>query len=209
MTQAQKKKLLPTILFDPGHGGLIDGVYQTSGKRSPIWPDGRILYEGEFNRAIVKRLCKMMKANGYPYRNLVDTEDDVPLKERTDKANDFYTNVSKNCIYLSIHANAGGGTGHETFTSEGQTGSDPLAEIFIEELCSEFPELKLRSDKSDGDHDKEANFYVLRKTIMRSILIECAFMDTLSPDCELLMSEDGRNRFAHAIFTGIQRIILL
>jgi hypothetical protein len=43
-------------IFDNGHGGIIDGVYQTAGKRSPLWPDGEILYEGEFNRSIVNRL---------------------------------------------------------------------------------------------------------------------------------------------------------
>ena len=36
-------------LFDNGHGGIIDGVYQTAGKRSPKWEDGTQLFEGEFN----------------------------------------------------------------------------------------------------------------------------------------------------------------
>ena len=35
-----------TWLLDPGHGGIIDGVYQTAGKRSPKFPDGSVLYEG-------------------------------------------------------------------------------------------------------------------------------------------------------------------
>jgi N-acetylmuramoyl-L-alanine amidase len=45
-------------LFDNGHGGVIDGKYQTAGKRSPVWEDGSQLLEGVFNRAIVKRLMK-------------------------------------------------------------------------------------------------------------------------------------------------------
>ena len=36
-------------ILDNGHGGMIDGVYQTPGKRSPVWPDGTQLFEGEFN----------------------------------------------------------------------------------------------------------------------------------------------------------------
>lgn len=45
-------------LLDPGHGGVIDGEYQTPGKRSPLLEDNKQLYEGEFNRAIVQRILK-------------------------------------------------------------------------------------------------------------------------------------------------------
>jgi len=200
------KKNYPTWLFDNGHGGIINGLYQTSGKRSPVWDDGRQLFEGEFNRAIVKRLVKLMKTAGYPYRNIVDTEEDVRLEDRTKKANKFYSKISKNCILMSIHANAGGGTGHETYTSPGQTDADPHAEVIIQELVAEFPELRLRADDDDGDNDKEAKFWMVVKTKMPAMLVETAFMDTLSPDCELLMSEEGRDRFAKAIFDGIIRI---
>ena len=77
-------------IFDNGHGGIIDGVYQTPGKRSPVWPDGTQLFEGEFNRAIVDRLVKMCAEAGIECVNLVDTQEDVPLSERTNKANDIY-----------------------------------------------------------------------------------------------------------------------
>ena len=48
-----------TWLLDPGHGGFIDGVYQTAGKRSPEFPDGSRLYEGEFNRDVVSRIMDL------------------------------------------------------------------------------------------------------------------------------------------------------
>ena len=38
------------VLLDNGHGGIINGEYQTPGKRSPVWADGSQLFEGEFNR---------------------------------------------------------------------------------------------------------------------------------------------------------------
>ena len=44
------KKLV--ILLDAGHGGIIDGEYQTSGKRSPKWGDGSQYFEGKGNRQI-------------------------------------------------------------------------------------------------------------------------------------------------------------
>lgn len=40
------------VLLDNGHGGLINGEYTTPGKRKDWGADG-IIYEGEFNRAIV------------------------------------------------------------------------------------------------------------------------------------------------------------
>ena len=46
-------------ILDNGHGGIIDGEYQTPGKRSPKWEDGTQLFEGEFNRAVVKRIIKL------------------------------------------------------------------------------------------------------------------------------------------------------
>lgn len=199
----------PVFILDSGHGGIIDGEYQTNGKRSPKWSDGRQLFEGEFNRAIVKRLMKLMTEAGIPHIDIVNSEKDIPLKKRTDDANEYYDKVNKNCIYLSIHANAASSdkaTGFEIFTSIGQTKSDEIAEIIFEEYQKEFPELKPRTDDKDGDHDREENFWVLSKTKMRSVLIECAFMTTLKPDCELLMSESGRDRIARAIFKGIKRI---
>ena len=63
-------------IFDNGHGGVVDGVYQTPGKRSPVWPDGQQLFEGEFNRAIVDRLVKMCAANNILHVNLVDTQEE-------------------------------------------------------------------------------------------------------------------------------------
>jgi len=51
-----------TWLLDPGHGGFIDGVYQTAGKRSPMFPDGSQVFEGEFNRDIVRRIIDLSRS---------------------------------------------------------------------------------------------------------------------------------------------------
>jgi N-acetylmuramoyl-L-alanine amidase len=44
-----------TVILDAGHGGIIDGVYQTHGKRSPIWEDGSQYFEGVGNRQIDRK----------------------------------------------------------------------------------------------------------------------------------------------------------
>jgi len=195
---------MKTILFDNGHGGIINGVYQTKGKRSPEYDQG-VLYEGEFNRAIVDRLIELCEISGIPYVNVSASNLDIGLDNRVDFANSIEKDLG-NCVYISVHANAGGGTGYEVYTSPGQTRSDDYAEILVEEFGKGMPELHLRTDISDGDHDKEARFYVLTQTRMPSVLIECAFMDNESPDYMLLKSIPARERMAKAIFEGIKRI---
>ena len=155
-------------LFDNGHGGIIDGVYQTAGKRSPIWSDGTQLFEGEFNRAIVKRLVKMCNEAGIDCINLVDTEEDVSLSSRTAKANEIYRESEKPCIYVSVHANGfndESANGWEVYTSYGETKSDEIATVLFKKAEAEFPEHIMRKDTySDGDVDKEANYTVLMDT---------------------------------------------
>jgi len=191
------------IILDNGHGGIIDGVYQTAGKRSPKWSDGRQLFEGVFNRAIVKGLHELCKANGIKSTILVPELRDTSLSDRVRRANKIYSE-DKSAILISVHANAGGGTGFEMFTSIGETKSDKIATILIEEYAKSIPELRLRKDTSDGDEDKEAHFYIIKQTACPAVLIECAFMDTLNPDCEMLMSEE--TKFINAIFNGIKRL---
>ena len=178
------------ILLDNGHGGMVNGIYQTPGKRSPVWADGSQLFEGEFNRAIVKGIAEKLKKFGVKYHILVDTEEDIPLLKRVKIANVF----GRNNFYLSIHSNAGGGHGSEIFTSPGETKSDKIATIFGEEYKKEFPNKKLRTDYSDGDLDKEAKFTVLTKTKMPAILTENFFMDNIDECINILMTKKGREK---------------
>ncbi len=189
-------------LFDPGHGGVIDGQPQTAGKRSPVWPDGSQLFEGEFNRAIVSNLIDLCKNNNIDYYNIVDEKEDISREERINRANKQFEN-DKRCIYLSIHANAGGGKGWEIYTSRGETKSDKIASVFFQKFKEEFPQIRMRSDTSDGDPDKEAQFDVLVKTRMPAVLTENFFMDNFEECKNYLMNEEGRKRIAKAHFDAI------
>jgi len=191
-------------LLDNGHGGVIDGLYQTEGKRSPTWDDDSILYEGEFNRAIVNRLIEMLTAERINYVNIVPELEDISLNERVKRANSYHDQCS--CIYISIHTNAGGGRGYEIYTSPGTTNSDKVATVFYQEFKTEFPRIKMRSDLSDGDVDKEANFYVLKNTKMPAALTENFFMDNEKECKKYLMTREGRDRIAQAHFEAISSI---
>lgn len=189
------------ILLDNGHGK------ETPGKCSPVWADGSRLFEWEFNRDIVHRISKMLDVERIEYRILVPETNDVSLSERCRRANEIHAKY-KDTLLISIHANAGGGTGWECYTSVGKTKSDLCAIVICDEAKKAFPNEKMRFDYSDGDPDKESQFYILKNTNCPAVLTENFFMDT-ERDCRLIMSNEGRERIAKIHVSAIKRIIEL
>lgn len=197
------------VLIDPGHGGMINKVYQTAGKRSPQWTDLPQLFEGIQNREIAALLKSKLTAANIRFTDVVDSQNDISLKARVAKANSIYTK-DKSAIYISIHADAAGNgivdypaTGISVFTSPGQTKSDTLAQTVFEALDTKLGNsTKKRTDKTDGDSDTEAHFYVLTATSCPSILCELGFM-TNRKECELMQTAKWKEDCAQAIFEGI------
>ena len=187
------------ILFDNGHG------QETPGKRSPIWKDGRQLFEWEFNRDMVCRIILKCYHAGIRSVKLVPETSDVSLEERCKRANMWYDRCNGNCVVVSIHANAGGGTGFEVYTSPGQTKADEIATALIEQLQQDFPEIKMRKDVADGEPDKEAAFYILKHTKAPAILAENLFMDN-EADCQLLMTEDFRDKLSDSYVSFLKSL---
>lgn len=207
-------------LFDAGHGGMIDGEYQTSTRwwKRSYFKDGKLLdpakhtlveleaindmkyYEGVGNRDIAKRIMELCKQNGIRYYDVVNSEKDVSLANRVRTANDLQTKYG-NCLYLSIHSDAfekQSAEGFSVYTSPGFTDSDKIAPIIFKEMGIEFPTHKPRPDK-------EAAFYVLKNTSMPAVLSENLFY-TNYKECLLLNTEAGRQKIANAHFRAIQHI---
>jgi len=185
-----------TILIDSGHGGVIAGHYQTSGKRSPIWEDGSVLYEGEFNRAIKYRLKEMFQFSGYPYVDINPQDTDLSLEDRVNIANGY-----DNSIYVSIHANAGGGTGCEVFTAVNcSDNSTKLANSIADNYDNYFTGERWRGVK-------KKDFYVVKYTKMPAVLVECFFMDTEKECKKYLMTAQGRDQIAKWIYTSITKYL--
>lgn len=193
-----------TWLIDNGHGGIVNGKYVTPGKRSPIWPNGSQLFEGVFNRIVARKLHSLCQANKIDSVLLVPEETDISLPERIKRINSIAK--VKKCILVSIHANAGGGTGWEVWTTPGKTNSDKIATEFFISAKNFLPTFKMRTDMSDGDPDKESAFYILRHAICPAILTENLFMDTYDPDCKFLMSINGPDIIANLHFDAIKKI---
>lgn len=171
------------ILLDNGHG------WNTKGKRSPVWNDGTQLFEWKFNRILVKEIKRRLDNLGIESIILVPEDYDISLRERCNRANAIYRD-RKDAILISIHANAGGGTGWEAWTSIGETRSDYYARVLYNSAGQYLRKWKIRSDFSDGDPDKEDQFYILKHSMCPAVLTENLFMDN-EKDCKFMLSAEG------------------
>lgn len=192
-----------TVILDNGHGGMINGNYQTPGKRSPQWSKG-VLYEGMFNRWVVNRVIEELDRQSIPYYHISPELTDVSLGERVNRANKIYAS-NRNVWILSIHANAGGGKGVEGFTTKGVTKSDGLGDIVLKNLETDLVGQDMRFDWSDNDRDKEANFYILRMPPAPAFLLECGFMDNLS-DYNNLWDKNYLDKLVASLVKSIKQI---
>jgi len=132
----------------------------------------------------------------------------VQYNSRTPGHKDFfYANLNNSSLVRDI----GGWNsvrGIEIYTSIGETRSDLCATIIMEEVSAAgIPDLMpVRADYlSDGDVDKEANYYVLKNTVMPAVLIECGFM-TNKEDVKLMSDPTFQELLALSWLNAIQRI---
>jgi N-acetylmuramoyl-L-alanine amidase len=189
-------------ILDAGHGGIDPkGNYTTAPAKMHRFPEFTI-YEGVINRAIQGILKAELKTLGIDHAIVAHEYEDTPLNNRVALADQIYRK-DKRAVYLSIHSNAGGGSGFEVFTSPGQTRSDQFAKVFCASYKKHFPDKNLRSDHSDGDADKEADFYVLRKTDCPAVLVENLFFDN-KEEAQYLMSRLGQVSIAKCLLDAIK-----
>lgn len=156
----------PVVVLDPGHGGHDPGALGPNGTR-------------ESERAL--DVCLRAEAYLRPFAHVI-------LTRRDDKtflslsARPAMANLKKADAFVSYHFNSAGSAGtalsFEGFTTPGQNRSDKLAQSILIAHGKLCPWQKLRSDTTDGDLDKEANFAVLRPTLCPSFLMEGEFIHT-------------------------------
>ena len=188
------------VLIDNGHGS------NTLGKCSP---DGR-LREYAYTREIAERLMMELRKNGIDAERIVKEEIDVPLSERCRRANEY---KASEAILVSIHCNAAGNgsdwmsaRGWEAWTSVGKTKADKLADCLYASAEYCLPGMKIRKDMTDGDPDKESQFYILRHTNCPAVLTENLFQDNRE-DVEFLLSEEGKRAIVSLHVWGIMKYL--
>lgn len=193
-------KFKGVVILDAGHG------MTTPGKCSPVWEDGSQLFEWKFNRRVVDFLRKMLEDTDIPVYFTHHMYQDTPLGERVRKANAMHKMFPQSFL-VSVHANAGGGTGWECFTSPGKSASDGIASFLCYEAHQKWGKTwKMRFDHSDGDPDKEADFQLLTRTNCPAVLTENFFMDN-PVDCRYIASDQGIREIAQVHYRGIMSYI--
>jgi N-acetylmuramoyl-L-alanine amidase len=186
------------ITEDPGHGGRDPGA---------VGPTG--LKESD----VALNVCKHLAAYLSPFAEVYMTRwinkelgatEKADLQARCDQANSV-----KADLFISIHCNSAdnpAARGMEVYTLPGDGPSDKLAEEIVRAWEAAIPEVPVRKDLADGDSDKEANFYVLRKTAMPAVLVELGFLS--NPEEEKLLA-DGifQSKCAETIASGVKKFL--
>lgn len=203
------------ILIDNGHGS------NTLGKQSPllegtgldVWSifteKGRFK-EWKYTRVIAEDVVAALKGMGYDARLVVTETTDISLSERVRRINTICNKYGAgNVILVSVHANAVGdssqwmtGKGWEAYTTRGKTKSDTLAEFLYKRAEKNLKDRKIRKDTTDGDSDKEADFYIIKKAKCPAVLTENFFYDN-KDDLKYLTSDEGIHAVERLHIEGI------
>lgn len=157
----------------------------------------------------------------------VKTEQARELNYRVRVVNDICNKYGKNnVIYISLHNDAAGSGakwltagGFSVYTTKGRTKSDIVSECicnaaeinmagyakYMEEKRKEgFYDAKqkpFRTDTTDGDKDKEADYFVLKNTLCPAVLVENLFQDNKA-DVAYLRSAEGKQSIVNTIVDG-------
>ena len=202
------------ILIDNGHG------QNCNGKQSPLLDDtikigdefiekGRFK-EWKYTRVISNQIVDKLKDMGYDARLVTPEDNDASLAERIRRINTICNKEgAANVLLISVHANAVGdsskwmeGKGWEAYTTRGKTISDTLAEFLYKRADSNIQGRKIREDWTDGDRDKEADFYIIKKAKCAAVLTENFFYDN-KDDLKYLTSDEGVHAVVRLHIEGI------
>ena len=171
------------VVIDPGHGGPDPGAVGIGGLR-----------ETDVVLDVSLQLARLLQARGVQVLLTRTTEVDVDLPPRVTLANSSGADV-----FVSVHANAlsmerPDVNGIETFYFAGGR-SQSLAEAIQQQLMAISP----------GTPDRGARpgrFFVIRRTVMPSALVEMGFV-TGEVDAPRLADPAYRRRLAQAVAAGI------
>jgi N-acetylmuramoyl-L-alanine amidase len=168
------------VVIDAGHGGFDRGGIP--GQRVP---------EKTMTLDVAQRLKAVLTAYGYRVVMTRDSDVFVPLGTRVAIANSY-----RNAIFVCIHFNAaprGAASGIETYFYSSQ--SLPLASAIHYYVAGGAP-TRNRGVRRRG-------FYVLRKTTIPSVLVECGFL-TNATEAQYVQSAAYQQKLAEEIARGVR-----
>ena len=180
----------PILVLDAGHGLSTPGKQTMNGKYG-------IIKEWELNNKVLLYIMEYLKDYVITiYRTDDPTgKTDIDLLERVKRCNAYGP-----VLFISIHHNAGGGTGIEVYWHTKGTQEDKkIAEIVAPKLAAET------GLRNRGVKQEEWTVLTCKAT---AILVEGGFMDTTS-DYEYMCTEKGQRAYAKAIADSVIQYLSL
>jgi N-acetylmuramoyl-L-alanine amidase len=169
-----------TVVIDAGHGGYDRGGIP-----------GQSVAEKEMTLDVAQRLKNVLSANGYRVVMTRDSDVFVPLGTRVAIANSY-----SNAIFVSIHFNSAkrsGAGGIETYFYSRE--SLPLASAIHYFVAGGAP--------SSNRNVRRRGYYVLRKTSVPAVLVECGFL-TNPTEAAYAQTASYRQKLAEEIAAGVR-----
>src|SRR5690625_3200889 len=172
------------IVIDAGHGGHDPGA------------TGNGLREKDLTLYIAKEIEKQLKKYKNVEIKMVRSRDEyLALQERSKLANGW-----KADFYFSVHINAGGGTGIESYVHNNASRDAINKQSIIHDHLLNG----LRGDKVRDRGKKKAKFHVLRETKMSAMLVEYLFIDNVT-DANKLKNNAFKKKLARLTAEGIAK----
>ena len=204
------------ILLDPGHSSSLAKKI-TPGKRTPYLTCGvepkLSMYEGDFNREVVKLISDELRSCGYNVHIIVPEDEDITLGERARRVNKLCKSYgASNCILVSVHSNAAG-NGRQWLSARGfsvhvcqncSKNSEKMANLLFD-ACAEDGHFKMRKPLPYQKYWVN-NFYIIKNTNCPAVLSESGFYDN-PEDCAYLLTKEGRQNVANYHIKAIKEYI--
>ena len=172
------------IYLDAGHGGADAGAVGANG-----------LYEKNLVLKIQQYLISYLNStySDFTIKTTRTTDTFLSLSQRSSQANSWGADA-----FMSIHVNAGGGTGYEDYVYRSASNASKTFQSIVHGQVQ--PTLLSYNHPNRGR--KSANYAVLRLTNMPAVLTEIAFIDNRT-DAALLQNEAFLKSMGESYAKGI------
>jgi N-acetylmuramoyl-L-alanine amidase len=176
---ASATRQFSTVVIDAGHGGFDRGGIP--GQRVP---------EKTMALDVAHRLQKRLRDAGYRVVMTRDTDIFVPLGERVRIANHY-----RDAVFVCIHFNSAprvGANGIETYYYSNAS----------VKLAADIHRHVVAGTSSDNRGIRQRGYFVLRRTAIPAVLVECGFL-TNPTEARLALQSSYRQRLADRIADGV------
>lgn len=195
---------LPTIIIDPGHGGVDGGAVGVGD-----------IVEKEINLAICLTLRDLFTVNGFQVMMTRDSDisihDEGITSVRGQKTSDLHNRLAiteqyPDALFLSIHQNKfsdAGSRGTQLFYGPNNEQSEKLAELMQANFIARLQPENKRAYKKAGK-----NLFLMYTAKCPAVLVECGFLSN-AEEARLLTDPEYQSKVAFVIFSSVMEFLEL